>query len=381
MSSERKQISYEEAYSKLFSKFTRTESVFRDYEFKGYQRIYTTWPMLEKRIGRKRPTEYQIVSYALAYWAPEPTSPTYRALGAPAELGPEHYVQKWFIYFRDRSPLVKAVLDSGSTWQDFEDPYQIVYWKYNSMMDEEETFVDGLLEQIVYTKHDTMLSEEMLIFYRDYYDPLRFVWHALQMHSAYIAQMAFSSTTQNMFTFMAMDYLRRVQRVAQRIKMLDIVYPNFGFGKKGRAMWEEGPEFQPLRQAIEHMLVAYDITEALTSFALAIKPAVDLAFLRWFGELARRNGEPYLQQIHMSFEKDTQRHRDQLIALFKYAFERAPATKTIVKEYTEKWRKAGRDAVKNFKTTFEGMSNSIPIEVVMEDIENEWNNLDIALKL
>lgn len=373
-------MSWDEAYRKIFAKVSLSEKFFRDVEYQGYRRVWATWPMLEKRIGRKRPTEYQAVSYALTYWAPDPNSPTYRYLGVPFELGPDHHIQKWYIHFRDRSPLVKALAEAGAL-HDYEDPHQLVYWKYNTMMDEEERVVDGLLEQIVTTKHDTALPEETLAFYRDNYDPLRFVWHAMQMHAAYLGQMSPSSSVLNIFTFMAMDYLRRAQRVAQRVKMLDIVYPGFGFGERGRVRWEEGPEFQPLRQAVEQMLVAYDYTEALSSFALAVKPAVDLAFLRWYGELARRNGDDYMQHIHLSFEKDSRRHRDQLVALFRYAFERAPGVRDVVRQHAERWRRSARDAVEGLRPVFEGMPNRVPVEAVLEDVEREWRELDSAIGL
>ncbi|ABP50137.1 toluene 4-monooxygenase protein E [Pyrobaculum arsenaticum DSM 13514] len=373
-------MSWDEVYKRIFAKASMTEKFFRDREYAGYKRTWITWPMLERKIGRRRPSEYQVVSYALSYWSPDPNSPTYRYLGAPFELSPTHHIQKWYIYFRDKSPLVKAVVEAGG-WHDYSDPHEIVYWKYNAMMDEEETVVDGLLEQIVKTKHDTMLSEDMLKFYRDYYDPLRFIWHALQMHCAYLGQMAPTSTVINIFTFMAMDYLRRAQRVAQRIKMLDIVYPGYGFGAYGRQKWEEDPAYQPLRQAVEQMLVAYDYTEALVSFALAIKPAADIALLEYYGRLADLNGDKYLYQIHLSFLKDSQRHQDQLVALFKYAFERAPSTKDIVRSQLGRWRNAAEASVRGLRPVFESMPVKIPVDEVVDSVKAKFRELDSAIGL
>lgn len=373
-------MNWDEVYRQYFAKASMSEKVFRDKEYQGYKRVWITWPMLEKRIGRKRPSEYQVVSYALAYWGADPNSPTYRYLGAPFELSPTHHIQKWYIYFRDRSPLVKAVVEAGG-WHDYADPHELVYWKYISMMDEEELFVDKLLEQIVATKHDTRLAEEVLAFYRDFYDPTRFLWHAMQMHCAYLGQMAPTSTVINIFTFMAMDYLRRVQRVAQRVKMLDIVYPGYGFGARGRQNWEEHPALQPTRQAVEEMLVAYDYTEALTSFAAALKPAFDVAYLKYFGSLADLNGDRYLAQIHMSFEKDSARHWDQLVALFRYAFEKAPAARDVVRQIVPRWRNAAVQAVAALKPVYESLPVKVPVEQVVEEVRSRFAQFDSAVGL
>jgi len=373
-------MDWDEVYRKYFAKASMTEKVSRDREYQGYRRIWVTWPMLEKKIGRKRPTEYQSVSYALAYWAADPDSPTYRYLGAPFELSPTHHIQKWYIYFRDRSPLVAAVVEGGG-WHDYADPHEMVYWKYNSVMDEEERFVDGLLEQIVATRHDTRLPEEVLVFYRDFYDPTRYLWHAMQMHCAYLGQMAPTSTVINIFTFMGMDHLRRAQRVAQRIKMLDIVYPDFGFGTRGRQNWEEHPAFQPTRQAVEQMLVAYDYTEALVSFAAALKPAIDTAYLKYLGLVAEINGDRYLAQIHMSFEKDSSRHWDQLVALFRYAFEKAPAARNAVRQLLPRWREAALQAVVALKPVYESMPAKAPVEQVVEEVRSRFAQFDSAVGL
>jgi toluene monooxygenase system protein E len=289
------------------------------------------------------------------------------------------------MHFRDRSPLIKAVVEAGG-WDDYSDPYELVYWRYNSMADEEETHVDRILEEIVRTKHDWNLGEEWLTFMRDYYDPLRFLWHTFQMHSMYIGHMSLSSTMTNVFTFMGMDHLRRTQRVAQRIKMLDIVYPGFGFGTRGRVQWEEDPAYQPAREAIERMLATYDVTEALVSFTLGIKFTLDELLLVHVGELADRNGDHMLRHIHFSFYRDTMRHRDQVQALFKYAFEKTTQAKPIIEETLSKWIKAAYDAVDGFKPLFE---ERLPNTMRFSDVKSEvrsrhreyLDQLDIGVRL
>jgi len=378
-------IDWREAYRRLFGTVSLTEQWIRDVEYRP-RRIWSTWPMLQRKLGRKKPSEYQVVSYAFQYWSPNPLSPTYRYLGAPFDISPTHHIQKWYIHFRDKSPLMRVVVEDGGGWDDYSDPYELVYWKYNAMADEEETHVDKILEEIVRTRHDWGLSEEYLTFMRDYYDPLRFLWHTFQMHSMYIETLSLSSTVTNVFTFMGMDHLRRAQRVAQRIKMLDIVYPGFGFGDNGRRYWEEDPAYQPAREVIERMLVAYDATEALVSFTLGVKYVLDEAFLVHLSELADRNGDHMLRHIHDSFYRDSLRHRDQVQALFRYAFEKSTRARGIVEEVLSKWIKASYDALNGLRPIFEEkLPNKLSFSEVSEEVRRRHkeylDQLDIRVRL
>ena len=342
-------------YKELFGAFKKSEEgdrFFRDYEYRGYKRVWTTWPMLEKRLGKKKPSDYQIVTYALSYWA-DPRSPTYIYDKGPFELGTNHITQKWYKHFRDNSPLIKPLFEKGQ-WHDYEDPYKLTYWTYNSMADDNETYLDKVYEEIVSTKYDWTLSEEMLEFYKNIYDTLRYVWHTMQMESAYLATMAPTSSISNIFIFMAMDHMRRVQRVAQRIKMLDIVYPSIGFGKTGRKQFEESPVFQPAREVIEKMLVTYDVGEALVAFNLGVKFVLDELLLRHLPQLASKMGDEMMRHIHMSFYNDTLRHRHQLEELFKYAFSKEPRLKDVVKPWLKEWQEKSYYAIDGFKEIFKG---------------------------
>jgi toluene monooxygenase system protein E len=342
-------------YKQMFGAFksgVEGDRFFRDYEYRGYKRVWSTWPMLEKKLGRKKPSEYQIVTYALSYWA-DPRSPTYIYDKGPFELGTEHITQKWYKHFRDNSPFIKPLFERGE-WHDYEDPYKLTYWTYNSMADDNETFLDKIYEEIVNTKYDWNLSEEVLELYKNVYDPLRYVFHIMQMESMYLASMAPTSSITNVFIFMGMDHMRRVQRIAQRVKMLDIVYPSLGFGKEARKIFEESPLFQPTREVLEKMLSTYDVGESLVAFNLAVKFILDELTLQHLTQQFSKMGDEMIRHIHMSFYNDTLRHRHQAQELFKYAFSKEPSLKDVIKPWLKDWQEMAFNATEGFRDVLKG---------------------------
>ena len=72
----------------------------------------------------------------------------------------------------------------------------------------------------------------------------RFPLHGLQMAAAYVAHAAPSGKLVQTGLFVAADEMRRVQRMAQRMRLLMDVQPTFGVESK--AHWQTAPDWQPL---------------------------------------------------------------------------------------------------------------------------------------
>jgi len=367
---------WREVYKRIFGALQRQkkETFYREVEYSGYEKIYSTYPMIEQKIGRKKPDEYLITSYSVFHWAYRPRdSPTYRYFNGPFELGPNFYMQRWYKYFRDNSPLVKIVSESRERgWDDFEDPYRLVYWRYNAIMDDEEAYVDKIMEEMMAEEYHSKLEKSWLHFLRDYYDPLRYIWPILQMHASYLIQMTPGSTLGFLFSFIAMDYLRRVHRIAMLTKMLDLTFPKLGFGINARKQWEEAEVFQPARETLEKMLVSYDYSEALVSYTLAVKYLLDTLLIDGVGDLAERNGDIRLKLIHESFSRDSKRHREQVQAIFKYIISSSPEKTTpIINSILEKWIPMAYKAVDGFRNMFEEYpANKIDFRKIKDEIIN-----------
>ncbi|MCP6728629.1 hypothetical protein NLI87_04925 [Metallosphaera sedula] len=168
---------------------------------------------------------------------------------------------------------------------------------------------------------------------------------------------------------MEMDHMRRVQRVAQRIKMLDIVYPEFGFGKMGRKNFEESPVFQPTRKLMETLLATYDVGENLVGFTLAAKFVLDELLVDKLPEVFAKKGDEMMRHIHMSFHNDTMRHRHQIAELFKYAMGKETSLRGVIKPWLDEWSAKSYEGIQGFREVF-----GQDFEKVMSEVKRSHEN-------
>jgi Methane/Phenol/Toluene Hydroxylase len=220
-----------------------------------------TWTAFGE-LGR-RPTEYEILTHGLNHTM-RPT---------PLELTPEAHGNRWLREHRDSMPL--TVPD----WNAFRDPDTMTYASYVAMQDDQETYVEGLLERFDAEGHDAALTEQALRFLALSMTPCRYLAHAEQMLSAYVQQLAPSSYVANCATFQTADQLRRVQLIAYRTTQLQRAHAGLGFATGERATWEQHPAWQPIRTAVERALVEFDWDRAVVATQLVVKPVADLLFL------------------------------------------------------------------------------------------------------
>ncbi len=303
--------------------------------------IYRSWPLLQEKLKAKRPKEYDIVTYKLHYH--------FRGHGETPrfELDPNAPVVQWYKRYREDSPF------RVSDWDDFRDPDEITYWRYNIMQDDAESYIDQLLQQAEIDDYDRRLDRNWLSVLKTYYGPFRYPYHGLQMMAMYLMQLAPASSISNCHAFEGMDNLRILQRVAYRVKMLDVSYPHEGFGKEDQKTWEEDPVFQPMREVVERGLIAYDWGESFTVLNLVLKPLIDELFLTHFAELALANEDHLLLDMHRNFYLDTLRHRRWVTALVQFAIERNADNKPLLERHVDKWFPLAWRAVEAFKPVFE----------------------------
>ena len=187
-----------------------------------------TWSHLAGR--RRKPSEYEIVSTNLHYSTDNPD--------APFELDPNFAMALWFKQHRNASPL------KHPDWDAFRDPDEMVYRTYNLQQDGQETYVQGLFEQFSARGHDSMLDPTWAGSLARLYTPTRYLFHTLQMASAYLSQMAPASTISNCATYQTADSLRWLTHTAYRTAELAKSFPGIGLGSGERAYWENDPAWQ-----------------------------------------------------------------------------------------------------------------------------------------
>lgn len=280
-------------------------------------------------LGRK-PNEYEIVTHAMNH-----------TVGAtPLEMGPDVHGNRWLLKHRDGIALKAAGLDG------FRDPDRMTYRRYTQAMDEQETYVDGLLQHYGEVQHsDRELSPAALDLLAIGLTPTRYLGHGLQMISAYVQQLAHSSYLANCAAFQTADQLRRVQRVAYRTRQLADAYPDRGFGTAERQCWEADGDWQAAREAIEKLMVAFDWDHAFVGLNLVIKPVADELFLKAFADLAREHGDELDALISENLYLDALRSRRWTAEACKALVGADSGNADILRQRVAHWRPHGEKMI------------------------------------
>lgn len=271
--------------------------------------------------ARRVPGDYAVVTSKLLFTDP----------ARPAEV--ETPVEEWYARYQRGSPF--RLNEGEADWDCFADPRATTYSRYVAQKARAEAVVGHLLERIESGDYDRQLSPEARSLLASAVSPLRYPWHALQMIAAYIGQMAPGGRIVVAALFQAGDELRRVQRVAYRTAQLRLREPSFG--DDARARWERDPAWQPLREVIERMLVAWDWGEAFAALNLCLKPLFDPLALGLLAAEARARGDYLLGEIFASFDEDARWHRDWSRALVAAAIKARPENGEVLRRFIAGW--------------------------------------------
>jgi toluene monooxygenase system protein E len=302
----------------------------------------TYWHLLPQR---RMPTEYEIVTSKLLCYTGEGFTGKRFELDVP--------LLDWYNRFQQDSPLTCA------SWENFRDPRETTYTKYTEIQRDKEIFVDGILEEIESSGYDGRLSPGWLHVLSRVVAPLRYPGHGLQMLASYVGQMAPGGRIVITATLQVGDEMRRVQRIAYRVRQLQHVYR--GFAADSKARWQTDPLWQPLRMAIEKLLVTYDWAESFVGVNLVLKPLMDEIFMNHLSDLALREGDHLLGQIFYSLNQDCRWHREWSRTLTRMLIEDNSRNGRTIQGWIEKWHPVAVRALQAFAPLFEGKLEDAPM--------------------
>lgn len=280
-----------------------------------------TWSHLAG--GRRRPSEYEIVSIKTLFNAKNPER--------PLELDSNIFMNRWLRQYRIDSPL------KHPDWDGFRDPDEHIYRTYTTLQNGQETYVDGLLDHHDEQAHDHGLSDSWIATLATLYTPMRYLLHTVQMCSAYLVVVAPSSTIDNCAAMQAGDQFRWLSRVAYRTAELAQHRPTAGFGQNERGHWEQHDAWQGARELMERLLIAYDWGEAFVGLNLVAKPAIDEGILRPLASAARRHGDTLLAFLIEAQLRDSERSRRWSNALVRYALAGESGNAAVIRGWIDKW--------------------------------------------
>jgi toluene monooxygenase system protein E len=308
----------------------------------------TYWHLLQQR---RVPTEYEIVTSKLLTYTGDGLTGKRFELDVP--------LREWYERFQQNSAL------TCTSWDDFRDPRETTYTKYTQIQKAKETFVDGILEEIEVSRYDLTLSPQWLHVLSRAIAPLRYPGHGFQMVAAYIGQMAPSGRIVITAALQAADEMRRIQRIAYRIRQIQQVCPDFATDSK--ALWQDDQLWQPLRAAIEKLLVCYDWAESFVGLNLVLKPLVDELFMSHLSDLALREGDYLIGQVLYSLNEDCRWHREWSLALTRMVIEDDPHNARTIQGWIDNWYPAAAGAVQSFLPLFDGEGVSQKLERYYRD--------------
>ena len=274
-----------------------------------------TWWNLEK--SARKPSDYDIASTGLLY---------YPALGFEVRTP----MADWYRRYQSGSPL------RCDDWDLFRDPAEFTYARYVEARRDKEVYVEGLLQAAGGSERDQRLDGDYLHLLDRILCPLRFPFHGLQMVSAYLGSMAPGGRLAICLLLQTGDEIRRVQRIAYRMRQMQDTRP--GLGTESRYCWEWEPIWQPLRQAVEKLLVTYDWGEAFAGLNLALKPALDEVFLFHFSRVASAAGDEALASVLLSFHEDCRWQREWTTVLVRMLIEADPGNAAALDGWCAKWQ-------------------------------------------
>lgn len=280
--------------------------------------------------ARKRPSEYEVVTYKLHYRT--------RNKDAAYEQDPNSPMNLWYKKHVNASPL------QHDDWDSFRDPDQITYRGYTTMQDGQEQYVDQLLDDHDNNGHDLKLSPIWLDSLERMYTPARYLLTATQMCSAYVVQMAPASTITNCAAFQEADCFRWLSRITYRTRELANHHPSRGFARNERDHWEKFAAWQGFRELCEKTLATYDWAEHLVALNLVTLRAIDEGFVRQLGAAARANGDTLTAMLCDNHMRDCERSRRWTAAWAKMALE-AYTNKSVIEAWLKKWVPLGDKAI------------------------------------
>lgn len=146
------------------------------------------------------------------------------------------------------------------------------------------------------------------------------------------------------------DEVRRIERMAYRVRQLQLACP--GFAEDSQARWERDPLWQPLRETVEKLLVAYDWGESFVALNLVLKPLFDQLFMKHLGEMALREGDYLLGQILYSLREDCLWQQRWTQVLVQVALEDTPANGDVIQGWVDKWYVLASPAMRVFFPVF-----------------------------
>jgi hypothetical protein len=305
--------------------------------------------------SRRKPTEYEAVTGNFHYH--------FNRKPAPFDLDPDSAINRWYLKHREGSPL------QAQDWEGFRDPAALNYRRYIALQHDREVYAEGVVDHYEALEHDTHLDPQWVELLGRIYVPARYAMHVLQITSLYVGQLAPSAYIANAAFFQAADELRALHWIAYRAKSLSLTHgAQWANTEATRQIWESDEAWQPARQALERLLLAYDWGEAFTALNLVIKPTLDALFKEALVDLASANGDGLTAALLQDLRIDTIRSQAWSAALARYAIAQNSDNREVIASWEDAWQPLADGACDGLSSVFADAPHPVDASSVREQV-------------
>jgi toluene monooxygenase system protein E len=303
----------------------------------GTPRQLKTWSIAGDT--RRKPSEYEIVTGNFHYH--------FNRKPAPFDLDPGTAINRWYIKYREGSPL------HADDWEGFRDPAALNYRRYIALQHDREIYAEGVVDHYESLANDERLDPAWVAVLERLYVPSRFAFHVLQMTGLYLGQLAPSAYITNAAFFQAADELRALQWIAYRAKSLSLSHgQQLANSEATRRIWELDEVWQPARETLERLLLAYDWGEAFAALNLVVKPTLDALFKEALAELAAAHDDGLTAALLQESRVDTTRSQTWSAELARYSVAANSANRNVLARWQDEWQPLADRAVTGLATIF-----------------------------
>ena len=299
---------------------------------------------------RRKPTEYEAVTGKFHYH--------FNRTPAPFDLDPNSAINQWYLKYREGSRL------QAPDWEGFRDPAALNYRRYIALQHDREVYAEGVVDHYEELNHDETLDPAWVAVLERVYLPARYALHILQITGLYVGQLGPSAYITNAAFFQAADELRALQWIAYRAKSLSLTHgTHLANTEATRRIWETDEAWQPAREALERVLLAYDWGEAFTAVNLVLKPTLDALLKEAFASLAATNSDGLTAALLQESRVDTARSQAWSAELARYAIARNSANLDVIDGWVAAWQPLADRAVDGLAVAFAAAPASTDISV------------------
>lgn len=286
--------------------------------------------------------------------------------------------QDYLFHYRPTWEPDREIFDERRTgirmrdWYDFKDPRQFYYGTYTITRAKQQEAADAAFEFAEQSGLDDLpdavhrLMLEVLL-------PMRHVEWGGNMNNTFISAYGYGTAIEAACMYAAMDRLG----IAQQISRIGLVVGGETALDAAKAMWLEGPVWQPLRKYVEDSFVIRDWFELFVAQNLILDALVYQFLYVHVDKLALREGSALFGLV-TKFMKDWHGETTRWVdAVVKAAVGESAENKALVGDWVAKHRANASVALESLAQSIFGAATTDVMDTIQSDLQTRLQKVGL----